>query len=50
MNSIAANEIKTLKLSIYRYDPLKKEKPNMKDFDIDIPLENCDPEAGFVFC
>ena len=39
MNSIAANEIKTLKLSIYRYDPLKKEKPYMQDFDIDIPLE-----------
>ena len=26
MNSIAASEIKTLKVSIYRYDPLKKRK------------------------
>ena len=39
MNSIAASEIKTLKVSIYRYDPLKKEKPYMQDFDIDIPAE-----------
>jgi len=39
MNSIAASEIKTLKVSIYRYDPLKKEKPYMQDFDIDIPTE-----------
>ena len=28
-----------LRLSIYRYDPLKQEKPYMQDFDIDIPAE-----------
>ena len=39
MNAIAASEIKTLRLSIYRYDPLKQEKPYMQDFDIDIPAE-----------
>ena len=39
MNAIAASEIKTLRLSIYRYDPLKEEKPYMQDFDIDIPAE-----------
>ena len=39
MNAIAASEIKTLRLSIYRYDPLKQKKPYMQDFDIDIPAE-----------
>ena len=39
MNAISASEIKTLRLSIYRYDPLKQEKPYMQDFDIDIPAE-----------
>jgi succinate dehydrogenase / fumarate reductase iron-sulfur subunit len=39
MNSISANEIKTIKLSIYRFDPLKDKKPFMQDFDIDVPAD-----------
>ncbi len=37
MNSIAVNEVKTIKLSVYRYDPVKDKKPYMQDFDIDVP-------------
>ncbi len=37
MNSIAVNEVKTIKLSVYRYDPIKDKKPYMQDFDIDVP-------------
>ena len=39
MNSISVNEIKTIKLSIYRFDPLKDKKPFMQDFDIDVPAD-----------
>ena len=35
----SANEIKTIKLSIYRFDPLKDKKPFMQDFDIDVPAD-----------
>ena len=36
MNSIAAEQLKTLKVSIYRYDPDIGKKPYMQSMDIDI--------------
>ena len=39
MNSIAAEQLKTLKVSIYRYDPDIGKKPYMQSMDIDIPKD-----------
>ena len=39
MNSIAAEQLKTLKISIYRYDPDVGNKPYMQSLDIDIPKD-----------
>ena len=39
MNSIAAEQVKTLKISIYRYDPDVGAKPYMQTMDIDIPKD-----------
>ena len=39
MNSIAAEQLKTLKISIYRYDPDIGKKPYMQSMDIDIPKD-----------
>ena len=38
MNSIATEQISTLKMSIYRYDPDTGNKPFMQEMDIDIPV------------
>ena len=37
MNTIAAEQITTIKMSIYRYDPDTGNKPFMQDINIDIP-------------
>ena len=39
MNSIAAEQVKTLKISIYRYDPDIGAKTYMQTMDIDIPKD-----------
>ena len=39
MNSIATEQISTLKMSIYRYDPDTGNKPFMQEMDIDIPSD-----------
>ena len=39
MNSIAAEQLKTLKISIYRYDPHLGNKHYMQNLHIDIPKE-----------
>ena len=39
MNSISAEQLKTLKISIYRYDPDIGNKPYMQTLDIDIPKD-----------
>ena len=39
MNSIATEQISTLKMSIYRYDPDTGNKPFMQELDIDIPSD-----------
>ena len=39
MNSIAAEQLKTLKISIYRYDPDVGNNPYMQSLDIDIPKD-----------
>ena len=37
MNTIATEQISTLKMSIYRYDPDTGNKPFMQEMDVDIP-------------
>ena len=39
MNTIAVEQISTLKMSIYRYDPDSGKKPYMQEINVDIPKD-----------